>query len=143
VTAADGAVELRVDGTAEPAWLDDVHGALARLWSAAPDVPELDRLRFETAVIEIATNIVRHTVPGATTPEVVRATAVLRAVPGLVEAVLSDDGAEVAVDLDPAPVDDLAESGRGIALVQRAVDTLELRRVDDRNTWRLTRVLPG
>jgi serine/threonine-protein kinase RsbW len=148
VTAADGAVELRVDGTAEPAWLDDVHGALARLWSAAPDVPELDRLRFETAVIEIATNIVRHTVPGAatpgsTTPAVIRATAVLRAVPGLVEAVLSDDGAEVEVDLDPAPVDDLAESGRGIALVQRAVDTLELRRVDDRNTWRLTRVLPG
>lgn len=144
MTAADGAAELRVDGTAEPAWLDDVHGALARLWSAAPDVPELDRLRFETAVIEIATNIVRHTVPATGGgPAVVRVSALLRAVPGRVEAELSDDGAPVEVDLDPAPVDDLAESGRGIALVLRAVDTLEHRRVEDRNTWRLTRALPG
>jgi len=43
------------------------------------------------------------------------------------------------VDLDPAPVDDLAESGRGIALVKRAVDSLSLHREDGRNTWRIAR----
>lgn len=108
---ADGAAELRVDGPAEPAWLDEVHDGLARLWEAAPEVPDLDRLRFETAVIEIATNVVRHTVPVGDGP--VRASVLLRADRGRLEAELTDDGAPVRVDLDPDPVDDFAESGRG------------------------------
>lgn len=139
--AADGAAELRVDGAAEPGWLEEVHDAFARLWAAAPDVPDLDRLRFETAVIEIATNVVRHTVPVGDGP--VRATILLRARPERLEAELSDDGAPVRVDLDPAPVDDFAESGRGIALVLRAVDSLSLDRDGDRNTWRLARHRSG
>jgi serine/threonine-protein kinase RsbW len=137
VPAADGAVELRVDGAAQTAWLEDVHAALARLWDAAPEVPDLDRLRFETAVIEIATNVVRHTVPVGDGP--VRASVLLRADPARLEAELTDDGAPVRVDLDPAPVDDFAESGRGIALVLRAVDSLSLAREGGRNTWRLAR----
>lgn len=132
-----GDVEVRVEGAAEPAWLDAVHDGLARLWSAAPVVPELDRLRFETAVIEIATNVVRHTTPAGDLP--VRATTVLRVDPPLIEAEISDDGTVADVDLDPGPVDDLAESGRGIALVQRAVDTLTFVRRPGRNTWRITR----
>lgn len=135
--AADGAAELRVDGPAETAWLDRVHDALARLWDAAPEVPDLDRLRFETAVIEIATNVVRHTVPVGDGP--VRASVLLRADHRRLEAELTDDGAPVRVDLDPDPVDDFAESGRGIALVLRAVDSLSLAREDGRNTWRLAR----
>lgn len=140
MTAADGA-ELRVEGSAEPGWLDEVHDALARLWAATPVVPDLDRMRFETAVIEIATNIVRHTVPTGVGP--VDATVLLRSEPPRLEAVLSDDGSAVVVDLDPGPVDDLAESGRGIALVQNAVDSLSLTREDGRNTWRITRVWAG
>jgi anti-sigma regulatory factor (Ser/Thr protein kinase) len=132
-----GAVEVRVDGTAEPAWLDAVHGGLARLWSGAPDVPELDRLRFETAVIEIATNVVRHTSPAGDGP--VRAGVLLRVDPPRIEAEISDDGTLADVDLDPPPVGALAESGRGIALVQRAVDTLTFVRRPGRNTWRITR----
>lgn len=134
---ADGAAELRVDGPAEPAWLDEVHDGLARLWEAAPEVPDLDRLRFETAVIEIATNVVRHTVPVGDGP--VRASVLLRADHRRLEAELTDDGAPVRVDLDPDPVDDFAESGRGIALVLRAVDSLSLAREGGRNTWRLAR----
>jgi len=141
VTAADGAAELRVAGSAEPGWLDEVHDALARLWAATPAVPDLDRMRFETAVVEIATNIVRHAVPTGVGP--VDATVVLRSAPPRLDAVLSDDGSAVAVDLDPGPVDDLAEGGRGIALVQNAVDTLTLDREDGRNTWRITRVWGG
>lgn len=137
MTAADGAVELRVAGPAEPGWLDEVHGAFARLWAGAPGVPELDRMRFETAVIEIATNIVRHTTPVGPGP--VEASVLLRARAPRLEAELSDTGAPVRVDLDPAPVDDFAESGRGIALVLRAVDSLSLAREGDRNTWRLAR----
>jgi serine/threonine-protein kinase RsbW len=141
VTAADDAAELRVEGSAEPGWLDEVHDALARLWVATPVVPELDRIRFETAVIEIATNIVRHTLPSGV--GAVDATVVLRSAPPRLEAELSDDGSAVVVDLDPEPVDDLAESGRGIALVQNAVDTLTLDREGGRNTWRITRTWAG
>lgn len=133
----DGAVEVRVDGAAEPEWLDEVHDGLARLWAAAPSVPELDRLRFETAVIEIATNVVRHTTPVGDPP--VRATTLLRVDPPLLVAEICDDGTVADVDLDPGPVDDAAESGRGIALVQRAVDTLTFVRRPGRNTWRITR----
>lgn len=136
MTAADG-VELRVDGLAEPGWLEEVHGALAGLWEHVGSVPELDRVRFETAVIEIATNIVRHTRPVGDAP--VEASARLRVAPQRLEAELLDTGAPVRVDLDPAPVDDFAESGRGIALVLRAVDSLSLAREGDRNAWRLTR----
>ncbi|WP_454051339.1 ATP-binding protein [Cellulomonas sp. Marseille-Q8402] len=137
MTAPDPAVEVRVDGVAEPGWLDEVHDGLARLWTAVPAVPEADRLRFETAVIEIAGNVVRHTASGGDGP--VRATTLLRVDPPRLEAEIWDDGILVEVDLDPAPVDDLAESGRGIALVQRAVDTLTYVRRPGRNTWRLVR----
>lgn len=134
---ADGAAELRVEGPAEPVWLDQVHGALDRLWTVSAPVPELDRIRFETAVIELATNVVRHAVPDGPGP--VLASVLLRCDPPRLEAEISDDGRPAVVDLDPAPVDDLAESGRGIALVMRAVDSLSLHREDGRNTWRIAR----
>lgn len=140
MTAAEAAAELRVDGTAEPAWLDDLHDALERLWAEVPAVPETDRMLFETAVVEIATNIVRYTTPSGPGPA--RASARLRADSHALEAELSDDGLAVDVDLDPDPVDDLAEGGRGIALVRRAVDLLTLARAADRNVWTLRRTLP-
>ena len=89
---ADGAAELRVEGPAEPVWLDQVHAALDRLWTVSAEVPELDRIRFETAVIEIATNIVRHAVPAGPGP--VQAAVLLRSAPPRLEAELSDDGAD-------------------------------------------------
>lgn len=137
MTAADAPVELHVEGVAEPGWVDDVHDALARLWASAGHVPDLDRLRFETAVVELATNVVRHAVPVPGRP--LLASARLRVDGRLLEAEVGDTGAAASVDLDPPEVDVFAESGRGIALVRRAVDTLVFERSGDRNLFRITR----
>ncbi len=136
--ATDDRGEQVVEGLAEPGLVEVLHDALARLWLLVPDVPAGDRMRFETAVVEVATNIVRHTVP---VDGPVEASARLWATHDALEAELSDTGAEVEVDLDREAVDDLAVGGRGIALVQRAVDSLTLSREGSRNVWRLTRRL--
>lgn len=137
MTAPDGTAELRVDGAADLGWLDEIHTAFARLWGRSPGVAALDRTRYETAVIEVATNIMRHSRTADDSP--VHATLLMRVLPGELEAEFSDTGVPARVDLDPGPVDDLAMGGRGIALVRRAVDTVSLSYRDGRNVWRLVR----
>ncbi|HEY0216984.1 MAG TPA: ATP-binding protein [Cellulomonas sp.] len=129
--------EQRVTGSAEPGLLDTLHVAVERLWVSAPEVPATDRMRFETAVVELATNIVRHATPVGCRP--VHAQAELRAVVGGLEATFSDDGAAMVVDLTPQEPDDAAVSGRGLLLIQRAVDSLSFAREGDRNVWRIAR----
>ncbi len=141
MTSSDDPVEVRVEGTADPSWVEQVHAACDELWLRAPGTPEPDRLRFETAVIELATNVVRHTRPDG--PDPVRTEVVLRSAGPRLEAELADTGTAVPVDLDPGPVDDLAESGRGIRLVLRAVDSLSLDRERGRNVWRVVRTRGG
>lgn len=129
--------EVRVEGLADTDWLERVHDGCDRLWTQGPQVPDPDRFRFESAVIELATNVIRHSRPHGPGP--VRTELVLHSQPSQLSAALSDDGAPVRVDLDPEPVDDLAESGRGIRLVLRAVDSLSLAREQGRNVWRIAR----
>lgn len=130
--------DVRVEGAAEPPVLDVLHDALARLWASAPDVPSAERARFETAVLELATNALVHGVPGGAGP--VRVGATLRAGDdGVLAAVLWDDGGPLDVDLDAPEPPDTATSGRGLLLVRRAVDSVVLTREGERNVWRLAR----
>lgn len=134
---AEVRAEQRVTGAAEPGLLEALHEACGRLWAAVPEVPEADRTRFETAVVEIATNIVRHTRGADGGP--VRAVAELRAVDHELEATFEDDGVAMDVDLVPPEPDDLAVSGRGLLLIRRAVDSLSFAREGDHNVWRIAR----
>ena len=129
--------EVHVEGAVEPPVLDALHDALDRLWAAAPDVPPPERARFGTAVLELATNALRHGVPA--TPRRVHLGATLRVADGVLRADLWDDGAPLDVDLDAPPPPDLATSGRGLFLVRRAVDSATLTREGDRNVWCLVR----
>ena len=54
----DHAVVL--DLQVRPEAVDDVQDALARLWELDADVTMLDRIRFETALVEIVGNVVEH-----------------------------------------------------------------------------------
>lgn len=137
MTRSEEPAEVRLEGVADAAWIEQVHAACDELWVRAPEVPELDRVRFETAVIELATNVVRHGRPVGSGP--VRTQVVLRSAGPRLAAELADNGAAARVDLDPEPVDDLSESGRGIRLVLRAVDSLSLERERGRNVWRIVR----
>jgi serine/threonine-protein kinase RsbW len=106
---------------------------LAQLWREQPDVPELDRTLFATAVLEIASNIVRHA--AATTISLA-----VKVDPRDLRADFCDDGEAVEIDLDAADLpDELTESGRGLALVRMAVDELSYERHDNVSGWRLVR----
>lgn len=130
---------IHVNGTAEPGFLDVVHDAVRLLWERVPDVPRGDRLRFETAVVEVATNVVRHSVP---VHEVVQVAADFSVTTTALQATMTDDGASADVDLTPTAPPDTADSGRGLMLIQRTVDTFSFDREADRNVWRLARRYP-
>lgn len=143
-----GTVRLDVPAVVEA--LDDVHGAIERLWELDPTVADRDRIRFETAVVEVVGNIVEHAyrldeLGAAGTADATgtgrrRVHVVLEVDPERVTAVLHDDGLPAAIDLSRValPDDDEAESGRGLALAVAALDDLAYRRDGDRNTWSLT-----
>ena len=131
---------------AHPESLDRVHELLARLWTD-DDMPAVDRMQFETAVAEVAANIVEHAADGRDVTLVLR----VSRWPDRVEARFEDDGAEAHVDLDAASMpesgdpDDLdavlalAEDGRGLALARAAVDELVYEREGSTNRWFLVR----
>lgn len=125
------------EASAQPACLDELHAALDRLWAQAPDVEERARMRFATAVSEVLGNVVVHGRTGAGAIPSVRVS--LQAGTDGLRAELLDDG--VALDPDAAlnelPEDDLAESGRGLALARAALDELHYVREDGGNRWEL------
>lgn len=125
--------ELSFRGPIEPACLDSTHDLLARLWREQPDVTDLDRIMFSTAVLEVANNIVSHGGVGSVS-------LALNGDERRLEARFCDDGAAVDVDLHVAGLpDDLAESGRGLALVRMAVDEFSYHHSDGFSRWHLVR----
>ena len=125
--------ELSFQGPAEPACLDRTHELLDLLWQQQPDVAEMDQIMFSTAVLEVANNIVSHGAAGTLS-------LMLQSDARQLEAHFCDNGAAVEVDLDSAVLpDDLAESGRGLALVRMAVDEFRYSRSDGLSHWHLVR----
>jgi serine/threonine-protein kinase RsbW len=97
-------VRVAIDVPATAARLQDVHDALARFWAAvarslgsAP--PGAWRAAFETAVAEVAANIVRHAYPPGFPPGTMRFR--LHAYRDAIEARFADHG--VGFQAPPAP----------------------------------------
>lgn len=135
MAAPEARAAERLSGTADAALLDALHDTLDRLWAAVPDVPPRDRIRFDTALVEVVANVVRHAVPadGRAVQVDVRFTVDA----GTVQAEVVDDGAAVPVDLDRELPPDTATSGRGLMLIQRAVDRFGFERRDEQNVWNI------
>jgi serine/threonine-protein kinase RsbW len=131
--------EVVVELPAEPESLDQVQDALEQVWSGEPSVTMVDRIRFETAVVEIVGNVVEHAYQLDTTSghDPGRALEVrFRLTDALLEAEVSDNGLPVAIDLGAVTMpDEDAESGRGLALALATVDDLSYERSDGRNRW--------
>jgi serine/threonine-protein kinase RsbW len=147
VTAADEqravpVADAELACPARPECLDEVHGLLASLWDAAPDVALEDRMMFELAVVEIAGNVVEHAGGDSAGGEPGPVQLVLRVAVhrDRLEARLHDDGTVALVDLARAqlPADPLAESGRGLALAL-ASGRLTYAREGGANVWCLVR----
>jgi serine/threonine-protein kinase RsbW len=126
--------------TSPPDTVDDVHDLLDRLWTAEPSVAADDRMRFETALIELATNVVQHADPGTGVAWTVR----VAYTDDALTADLTDSAPPAAFDSEgPREMPtELAEDGRGLAFVRLLVDTATFTATDDGNAWRISSALP-
>jgi len=125
----------RLETAVAPASLEAVFELLAQWWPEVGEVPAETRFGFETAVIEIAGNIVEHSRGDADDRrfalELFADSAVLRAT-------FRDDGDPPLLDLETVRMADEDEvSGRGLALASASVDDVALDRDGDRNVWTL------
>jgi len=135
----DGAADkvYVLEGFAVPEQLDSVHALLAQAAADHPHLDPMDVMLFETAVIEIANNVVEHGRPEGE----VRWKFTVRVHPGQIEAELDDTGQSFTFDDRRAMPDEDAEGGRGLALAEAVLDQIEFERMPDANHWRMVRRL--
>jgi serine/threonine-protein kinase RsbW len=122
--------------TTPPDDLNAVHDFLEAVLETAPDIDELDRMAFETALVELAGNVIQHADGGGGTACVLTVTVD----GGRLRAELTDSAEAGHVRLLGRRMpDELDESGRGIPFIQALVDTLEYRRDGEHNVWTIAR----
>ena len=109
-----------------------VHDFIERIWGENPDLSVMDRLRFETAFIELAANVIQHADEGNGIVADISITIDGDCISGQI----SDSSPAGMVDLAMREMpDENAESGRGIAFIQRLVDVFHYERREDENLW--------
>jgi serine/threonine-protein kinase RsbW len=117
--------------------IDTVQGAFATWWTALGEQDGTTRFAFETAVVEIAANIVEHT-QRAEGHAGRRYSLELDADETSVTAVFTDNGMPSDIDLSTVTMADVdQEGGRGLALAVAALDSLDYHRAEGRNIWTL------
>ena len=126
--------EYRVDTLAVPETLNLLHDLLDRVRDENPDVEATDLMLFETAVIEIANNVVEHGRP----PGTIRYSFTLDVESDQLLGHLRDGGPPLE-ESERAMPDTDSETGRGLALARVALDDLEYERVDGHNEWTMVR----
>jgi serine/threonine-protein kinase RsbW len=126
-----------LEGLAVPESLNLLHDLLERVGSEHPDLDAGDLMLFETAVIEVAGNVVEHGRPQGAVSWTFR----LAVHPDRLEARLSDSGEEYPGGTwgTAMPTDPLQEDGRGLALATAVLDALEYERDGEINHWTMSR----
>ncbi len=125
-----------VAGFAVPEGIDLLHGLLDQVRGEHPGLGARDLMAFETAVIEIAGNVVEHDATATTW------TFTLSVTSTELRGSLADNGATFEGDVGgQLPEDPLAESGRGLAMAGSLLDELSYERVQGRNHWHMVRTL--
>lgn len=116
--------------------VDAVHKFLQTIWEENPHVPARDKDSLETAVIELATNIIQYSVAvSGVTCKIVIQTSDDR-----IDVTIADNGELIALELDEHIIPDaFSESGRGIALVKALVDGFSFDTSGNKNEWRLSK----
>ncbi|GLJ79002.1 ATP-binding protein [Microbacterium imperiale] len=115
--------------------VEAVHDLLLEWFEEVGEVDPRVRFAFETAVVEIAGNIVEHTV-AAQGAEGRHFTVELVADEAALTATFQDDAQPAELDLSAVTMaEEGAEDGRGLALALASVDRLEYRHEGGRNIW--------
>ena len=134
---------IALTARADPQIMDLVHAVLGHLWADHGDVDDGDRLRFETAIMEILGNIIEHAYrvdsssqgPGARRFELV-----VGGGPPPGGAPLGDTPAPRGRHARRGTQPDVdAESGRGLPMAMAALSELTYDRIEGRNVWTLVR----
>ena len=126
-----------LEGFAVPDQLDAVHSLLAEAAAEHPELDPMDVMLFETAVIEIANNVVEYGRPEGE----VRWKFTIRVHEDDIEAELDDTGQTFTPEQGKAMPGGDAEGGRGLPIAEALLDRIEFDRVDDTNHWRMVRRL--
>ncbi len=129
---------VELHACADPDCLGTIRGRVARLWADVGGVSAIDQMMFEMAVIDIASNIVRHGRPESTADGSMTCNLILEVYSDRLDARFRDDGRTAHVDAAAMP-GDLPENGTGLAMAKAAMDVLRYERCDDANYWTLSR----
>jgi serine/threonine-protein kinase RsbW len=129
--------EYVLEGLAVPETLNRLHDLLEEVSREHPDIGSGDLMLFETAVIEVAGNVVEHGRPPGSVGWSFR----LHVLEDRLEARLSDSGEEYPGGTwgTSMPQDPMQEDGRGLALATAMLDSLTYERVDEANHWTMVR----
>jgi len=112
--------------------IESVCEGLSELWRCHPGVGSLDRMALETALIELATNVVRSAPDDGPRQVEVQ----LAVTPREVRAEVTDQGPEFRGHLDHFALPGAyAESGRGMAVIDALMDVFEYDRIPAPNRW--------
>jgi serine/threonine-protein kinase RsbW len=123
---------------APPSTVDTVHELLASFWERLPDVSMTDRFSFETALIELSSNVIRHADGG----EGLSCELEICFTGDTLTAELYDTGRPGGVYLATPDMPELsAEAGRGLPIIHSLVHTVSYDRSSGRNRWQLMRRL--
>lgn len=129
--------EYVLEGFAVPDQLDAVHALLAQAAGEHPELDPMDVMLFETAIIEIANNVVEYGRPEGE----VRWKFTIRVHEDEIEAELDDTGQSFTPVQGKAMPGEEAEGGRGLPIAEALLDRIEFTRMEDTNHWRMVRRL--
>ena len=127
--------DYELDALSVPESIEDLHDLMDRARREHPEVRGEDLMMLETAIVEIAGNVVQHGRPEGRVAYSLR----LEVRDDLLRVRLVDAGVG-SVPWPPPVADPLAESGRGLALADAVVDRLDYERVDGQNRWVVERM---
>jgi len=133
----DGDKEYTLEGFAVPDQLDAVHALLAQAAGEHPKLDSMDVMLFETAIVEIANNVVEYGRPEGE----VRWKFTIRVHEDEIEAELDDTGQSFTPQQGKGMPGEDAEGGRGLPLAEALLDKIEFSRLGDTNHWRMVRRL--
>jgi serine/threonine-protein kinase RsbW len=127
-----------ISGRATESGLTELHGLIDRVRTNHPDLGLAELAMLETAVIEVAGNVIEHGTP----PGGIQYKFILEVTADGLYGSLYDNGDQVVLPPQPDQHDPLAESGRGLVLARAVLTELRYERQGDQNAWFLTRLQP-
>lgn len=128
----------RLELLVPPDDLSIVHQFLEGVWEENPLVGSRDRNSFETAIIELTSNIILYS--NATSG--IKCKIDIDIDDDMMYAVIKDNGDLADLELDQHIMpDEFSESGRGIPLIRALVDEFHYENLDQENTWKISKRL--